>query len=138
MKNEPYDEPDAYDEPDDWAINAELDAADRSQGEMTFLEHLEEFRWTVFRSLVAFLVGVGVVVFFLPKIGEFLQTPIQQAYASNGLNYEGLVSYKPMGVFSVFIQIALLGGLVLSMPWVLYFIACFIAPGLTDRERRGL
>jgi sec-independent protein translocase protein TatC len=30
----------------------------------------------------------------------------------------------------------LLGGLVLSMPFVLYFMACFIAPGLTDRERK--
>jgi sec-independent protein translocase protein TatC len=34
------------------------------------------------------------------------------------------------------VQIALLGGLVLSMPFSLYFLACFIAPGLTDRERR--
>lgn len=105
-------------------------------GEMTFLEHLEEFRWTVCRSIVAFLVGVSIVICFLPKIGGFLQIPLQQAYESNGLDYAGLVSYKPMGVFSVFIQIALLGGLVLSMPFVLYFTACFIAPGLTDRERR--
>jgi sec-independent protein translocase protein TatC len=41
-----------------------------------------------------------------------------------------------MGVFSVFIQIALLGGLVLSMPFALYFLACFVAPGLTERERK--
>ena len=109
---------------------------DALEGEMTFLEHLEEFRWTVFRSVIAFFVGVGIVVFFLPKIGEFLQIPLQQAYAANSLDYSGLVSYKPMGVFSVFIQIALLGGLVLSMPFVLYFLACFIAPGLTDKEHR--
>lgn len=109
---------------------------DDSQGEMTFLEHLEEFRWTVCRSIVAFLVGVSIIVCFLPNIGEFLQIPLQKAYASNGLDYVGLISYKPMGVFSVFIQIALLGGLVLSMPFVLYFVACFIAPGLTDRERK--
>ena len=109
---------------------------DSSQGEMTFLEHLEEFRWTACRSIVAFLAGVLIIVCFLPNIGGFLQIPLQQAYASNGLDYAGLVSYKPMGVFSVFIQIALLGGLVLSMPFVLYFVACFIAPGLTDRERQ--
>lgn len=107
-----------------------------SPAEMTFLEHLEEFRWTVFRSLAAFLVGVVVILCFLPKTGEFLQIPLQQAYRANGLDYDGLVSYKPMGVFSVFIQITLLGGLVLSMPFVLYFAACFIAPGLTSRERR--
>lgn len=115
-------------------LSTEID--DGSPGEMTFLEHLEEFRWTVCRSIIAFLVGVSIIVCFLPKIGGFLQIPLQQAYASNGLDYAGLVSYKPMGVFSVFIQIALLGGLVLSMPFVLYFAACFVAPGLTDRERR--
>ena len=107
-----------------------------SAKEVTFLEHLEEFRWTVFRSIIAFLAGVAIVVCFLPKIGGLLQVPLQQAYASNELPYSGLVSYKPMGVFSVFIQITLLGGLVFSMPFVLYFLACFIAPGLTDRERK--
>lgn len=126
---------DLHDE-SDLVVSPEQDTVDHPEGEMTFLEHLEEFRWTVFRSVVAFVIGVCVIIFFLPKIGELLQMPIQQAYEANGLSYNGLVSYKPMGVFSVFIQIALLGGMVLSMPFVLYFIACFIAPGLTDRERR--
>ena len=111
-------------------------SVDDTKSEMTFLEHLEDFRWTLFRIVIAFFVGVGVIVFFLPKIGGLLQVPLQQAYAANDLDYTGLISYRPMGVFSVFIQIALLGGLVLSMPFVLYFLACFIAPGLTDRERR--
>ena len=127
---------DPYDGPNDLAVGAEPEAAGRPEGEMTFLEHLEDFRWTVFRSIIAFCIGVAIVVCFLPKTGDFLQIPLKQAYQANGLSYDGLISYKPMGVFSVFIQIALLGGLVLSMPFVLYFVACFVAPGLTDRERR--
>ena len=110
--------------------------ADVPEGEMTFLEHLEEFRWTVFRSIVAFAIGVGIVCFFLPQIGNVLQMPLQRAYALNDLEYTGLISYKPMGVFMVLIQIALLGGFVLSMPFLLYFFACFIIPGLTERERK--
>ena len=113
-----------------------LEPDDNPKDEMSFWEHLEEFRWTIARSVVAFLVGVIIVCCFLPKIGGFLQVPLQKAYASNGLEYTNLVSYKPMGVFTVFIQIALLGGLVLSMPFILYFTACFIIPGLTERERR--
>ena len=31
------------------------------EGGMSFLEHLEEFRWTVGRSILAFLVGVFVI-----------------------------------------------------------------------------
>lgn len=107
-----------------------------ADGEMSFLDHLEEFRWTVARSAIAFFVGIIVVVSFMPHIGSILQMPLVQAYGSTELVQERLVTYKPMGVFSVFIQVALLGGLVLSMPFVLYFLACFIAPGLTDRERK--
>jgi sec-independent protein translocase protein TatC len=103
---------------------------------MSFLEHLEEFRWTVGRSILAFLVGVFVIGFMMPDVGAFLQLPLVKAYGSAELVGEKLITYKPMGVFSVFIQVALLGGLVLSMPFVLYFMACFIAPGLTERERR--
>ncbi|CAI8338843.1 MAG: Sec-independent protein translocase protein TatCy [Opitutia bacterium UBA7350] len=103
---------------------------------MSFLEHMEEFRWTVARSMLAFILGVIVVVLLMPKIGGFLQLPLIQAYGSPDLVVQKLITYKPMGVFSVFVQIALLGGMVLSMPFVLYFIACFVAPGLTDRERK--
>jgi Sec-independent protein secretion pathway component TatC len=103
---------------------------------MPFLEHLEEFRWTVGRSILAFLVGVMIVGFLMPHVGAFLQLPLIKAYGSAEMVGEKLITYKPMGVFSVFIQVALLGGLVLSMPFVLYFLACFIAPGLTERERK--
>lgn len=49
---------------------------------MSFLEHLEEFRWTVARSLAAFVIGVVVVVILMPKIGGFLQMPLIYAYGS--------------------------------------------------------
>jgi len=107
-------------------------------GEMTFLEHLEVFRWTAGRSILAFFIGVVIVGCLMPHVGAFLQMPLIKAYGSVELVGERLITYRPMGVFSVFIQVALLGGLVLSMPFVLYFVACFIAPGLTDRERRVL
>ena len=109
---------------------------DEEESGMSFLEHLEDFRWTVGRSILAFLLGVVIVGCLMPNVGAFLQMPLIEAYGSAELVGEKLITYKPMGVFSVFIQIALLGGLVLSMPFVLYFMACFIAPGLTDRERK--
>jgi sec-independent protein translocase protein TatC len=128
---------------DDFSISAEGEfdwddglQPDPEEGGMSFLEHLEDFRWTVGRSILAFLLGVVIVGCLMPDVGAFLQMPLIQAYGSAELVGEKLITYKPMGVFSVFIQIALLGGLVLSMPFVLYFMACFIAPGLTDRERK--
>ena len=109
---------------------------DSGESGMPFLEHLEEFRWTIGRSVLAFLVGVLIIGSLMPHVGAFLQKPLIYAYGSAEMAGEKLITYKPMGVFSVFIQVALLGGLVLSMPFVLYFLACFIAPGLTQRERK--
>ena len=105
---------------------------------MTFLEHLEDFRWTVAKSLLAFIIGVGLVAVFIGQIADFLQMPLLRAYGSAELMQENLKTYRPMGVISVFIQIALLGGLTLSMPFGLYFLGCFVAPGLTKKERRVL
>ena len=53
----------------------------------------------------------------LPNISGFLQMPLIEAYGSAEVVEQKLITYKPMGVFSVFIQIAFLGGLVLSMPF---------------------
>ncbi|MEM7790079.1 MAG: twin-arginine translocase subunit TatC [Verrucomicrobiota bacterium] len=114
------------------------DETSQEEGGMTFLDHLEEFRWTVARSLLAFLVGVILVVAFINDIAGFLQMPLNTAYGSADLASENLKTYRPMGVISVFIQIALLGGLTLSMPFALYFMANFVAPGLTDSERKVL
>jgi len=115
------------------------DAADHAEEEgMSFLEHLEEFRWTVARSVIAFIVGVAVVVVFHQDIAQWIQYPLNQAYGSAEVAAKNLITYKAMGVISVFFQIALLGGLTLSMPFVLYFIGSFVAPGLTAAERKIL
>jgi sec-independent protein translocase protein TatC len=105
---------------------------------MGFLEHLEEFRWTVGRSLLAFIVGIVLAALFIGEIAQFLKLPIVTAYGSVELADENLITYRPMGVISVFIQIAFLSGLTLSMPFVLYFLAAFVAPGLTETERKVL
>ena len=105
---------------------------------MTFLEHLEEFRWTLGRSCFAFITGVVFVLWFMKDVSVFLQMPLLSAYGSAELLEQNLITYRPMGVISVYIQVAVLGGLSLAMPFILYFLACFIAPGLTASERKIL
>lgn len=117
----------------------EVGADDAFEGEgMSFLEHLEDFRWTVARSLLAFILGIVLASLFIGDIAQLLKFPIISAYGSAELANENLITYRPMGVISVFIQIAFLSGLTLSMPFVLYFLAAFVAPGLTDKERKVL
>lgn len=113
------------------------DEPDSEEGDgMSFLEHLEDFRWTVARSLLAFVAGIFLATIFIGDIAVFLKLPIVTAYGSAELADENLITYRPMGVISVFIQIAFLSGLTLSMPFALYFLAAFVAPGLTDDERK--
>lgn len=127
-----------FDHEEDYGFDHDDDAPAEDESGMSFLEHLEEFRWTVGRSLLAFFLGLVCVAIFIQDIAEFLKMPIISAYGSVELVDKNLITYRPMGVISVFIQIALLGGFTLSMPFVLYFLAAFVAPGLTDKERRVL
>ena len=107
-------------------------------GEMHFLDHLEEFRWVLIRSIIAFLVGCGVVLSFVPFASEFLAKPLNIATAKLGSDIGSLVTISPLGAFTVLLQMAFLGGMALSMPFILYFAASFLAPGLTKREKRVL
>lgn len=145
LDSEYSDDPDELDYEEEYAEDYGLDCDDKDGDEdeedspgMSFLEHLEEFRWTIGRSLLAFFIGLVCVAIFIQDIAEFLKMPIISAYGSVELVDKNLITYRPMGVISVFIQIALLGGFTLTMPFVLYFMAAFVAPGLTEKERRVL
>lgn len=135
-----YDPDDDYGHDYDTEFESEMEAAaaDRREAGMSFLEHLEDFRWTVGRSILAFFIGLIIVAIFIQDIAGWLKYPIITAYGSVELVDKNLITYRPMGVISVFFQIALLGGFTLSMPFVLYFMAAFVAPGLTDKEQKVL
>ena len=121
-------------EEDDPYAGSLLDTGIDSSG-MSFLEHLEEFRWTVGRSLLAFTLGITLATFFIGEIADYLKFPITFAYGSSELVEDNLITYRPMGVISVFIQIAFISGLTLSMPFTLFFLGTFVAPGLNKKER---
>jgi sec-independent protein translocase protein TatC len=111
------------------------DAEDDGAG-MTFLEHLEAFRWTLIYSLIAFVVGAGFVAIFIGQISNLIQMPLANAYGSLELARQNLITYRPMGVFTVLLQVVFLGGFILSLPFILYMLARFVAPALTEKELR--
>ncbi|MEM7673500.1 MAG: twin-arginine translocase subunit TatC [Verrucomicrobiota bacterium] len=106
--------------------------------EMSFLEHLEDLRGTIFKSLIAFLVMAVIMGAFFPYIAEILKSPLVRAYGSHEEAAKNLITYRPFEVFTVFIQAIFMGALALSLPFILYFVAQFIAPGLTDKEKSVL
>lgn len=100
---------------------------------MTFLEHLEEFRIMVLRCLAAFLACTALAIPLAPQILHVLSWPL--AAVTNDPS-QFLRSLRVAGAFTLTLRIAAWGGLLLSAPFLVYFIARFIFPGLHQHERR--
>lgn len=98
--------------------------------EMSFLEHLEELRWAILKSVVAILVGMAGTFFIAGDILQFLLGPTR-SYESLQLQF-----LKPAGMFMVRIYISLGCGFILALPVVLYQFWNFLAPGLLENEKK--
>ncbi len=93
-----------------------------------FLEHIEELRQRLFRALLGLLAGTLVSAIFTPRLLEWLARPV------GGLeNLEAIEVTENVGVF---MQVALLSGVTIAMPFILYQLWRFVEPGLLARERR--
>jgi sec-independent protein translocase protein TatC len=101
---------------------------------MSFFDHLEDLRWTLFRSFIAFLLAAVFVGIFISQFSGLLQWPYQFAISGREMQMEGLINTSILGVFSVIFYLLIGGGFSLSLPFILYFVARFVAPGLTERE----
>ncbi len=102
---------------------------------MGFLEHLEELRRRIFYALGAVAVGFFVCWGYAEKIYAIMQRPIMIALQHNGLS-EKLVYLNPTEPFNMYLKVAMLAGLFVTSPFVLYQVWAFIAPGLYRHEKR--
>jgi sec-independent protein translocase protein TatC len=101
-------------------------------GQMSFLDHLEELRTRMIRSCVAIGAGMLVAVCFSDRIGRFILTPAIRALPAG----DTLIFTKPNEGFSFYLDVALIGGVVLASPFVMYQVWRFIAPGLYAKEKK--
>jgi sec-independent protein translocase protein TatC len=95
---------------------------------MSLIEHLEELRSRII--VVALAIGVAAVA------GFFLADPIIVILRSPLPDGAELIQTGVGEAFGVTIQIALMTGLAIAMPVILYEIWAFVTPGLTRSERR--
>jgi sec-independent protein translocase protein TatC len=102
---------------------------------MSFLEHLEELRRRIIYSIAAVAVGFFLCWAYVERIYAFVQKPIMEALHNNGLD-EKLVYLNPTEPFNLYLKVALLAGLFVASPIVLYQVWAFISPGLYRNEKR--
>ena len=126
-----------------------------AEKEMSFLEHLEDLRWHLLRSIVAILIAalaaflaknfVFDVLLFGPKKTDFLTYKLL-CQASNFLGFDDsfCISELPFriqsrtmaGQFSAHIWTSITLGFVVAFPYVIYQFWKFISPGLYSHEKR--
>lgn len=101
-----------------------------TEKEMSFLDHLEELRWCIIYSLLGLLIGTIICFVFIDfLVDKILLLPARNA----GLKLQNL---KPFGQIFLYFEIALISGLVLSLPNFIYQLWRFISPALKKNERR--
>lgn len=96
---------------------------------MSLIDHLGELRTRIFRSIIAVAIASTIGFLVAPGVRIFLQTPLHG------------VPLQVLGVGDAFIiqvKIALVIGIILAMPVLLYQLWAFIAPGLTPTERKAV
>ena len=96
---------------------------------MSLVGHLGELRTRLFRSILAVAVGSTIGFLVATPIRIFLQAPL------------GGLPLQVLGVgdaFVIQVKIAVVIGIILSMPVLLYQLWGFIAPGLTPAERKTI
>jgi len=99
------------------------------------MEHLKELRTRLIHSAVAFIIGMVISFLVWNPIFNFLTHPLCDAMAARGQESCGLIMIKLQEGFFVAISISLLGGLVLSFPYISYQLWRFVAPGLYKSEK---
>jgi sec-independent protein translocase protein TatC len=110
----------------------DLDERDAAGGQMGFLDHLDELRTRLIRSCIAIAAGMAVSFFFMERLADFLLAPTLAAMPPG----DALILTKLGEGFAFYFDVALIGGVVLSAPFVMYQVWRFIAPALYATEKR--
>ena len=98
------------------------------------IEHLAELRTRLIHSVVAFMAGMIICFTVATPIFNFLTDPLCQVLAERGQDCD-LIFISPQEGFFVAIKVSLLGGLILSFPYIALQMWRFVAPGLYKSEK---
>ncbi|MPQ45628.1 twin-arginine translocase subunit TatC [Marinifilum sp. N1E240] len=126
----------------------------KEENQMSFLEHLEELRWHLMRSVIAVMVfAIAAFVFYdfifnylilAPKNPDFF-TNTMFAKLADITGVEALkINTKPFqvininmaGQFATHISVSLVAGIIASFPYIFYEFWCFIKPALYSNEKK--
>ncbi|MBL7729973.1 MAG: twin-arginine translocase subunit TatC [Chitinophagaceae bacterium] len=124
-----------------------------TKGEMSFIDHLEDLRWHLVRSLIAVAVGAVLVLVFSKDIVDgVLLAPTRSDFISSrwlcsmgqSIGIGDALCFKPVdakflenkmtGQFIAYFTMAFIGGFVLAFPYIFWEFWRFVKPALSEKE----
>lgn len=102
-----------------------------SASSMPFLMHLEELRRRFLRASLAYILILGVCLYFSSTLFAVLQKPLLPHLSEDAF----FMAVDAVSGWRVYIDVALFGSLVLIFPYVLFELWAFVTPGLKSREK---
>ncbi len=101
-------------------------SSSRNNKMMPVMGHLRELRNVLIKCAVVLVIMSAISLVFTTQILQFLIAPYGNI----------LETIDPTENVTTYFRVALTSGAVLAMPFLIYFIWSFIAPGLEEREKR--
>jgi sec-independent protein translocase protein TatC len=92
---------------------------------MSLVDHLSELRLRIVVSILAVTIGTFIGFYFSAQLIDILRAPVGDT----------LFFTSPGGAFFIRLKLALMVGVAIASPIVLYQLWAFVSPGLTPRER---
>lgn len=102
-----------------------------------FLDHMEDLRWVVFKVLAVLITGMIAGFWHRHELMHLLQHPLYIADPT-GEMAASLRTDTPIASFMISFKLAFFAGIGGGLPFILYFIADFVLPALTRKEKRML
>ena len=107
--------------------NPSPDAAGADEpGKMSFFDHLTELRTRIVWSLIPSAIGLGISLYFTTAVMKFLTRDLKTE----------LVFTTPTEAFWTYMKVAMIMGIFIAMPIILWNVWAFVAPGLHKHERK--
>lgn len=115
----------------------ETDDLPEQDARMSIWEHLEELRKRVVRAGLAIVLGAGGCWVYREELLAWLLRPYEKAWALRELpGAPELQTLSPTDPFVGYLQLSMVGGVMIAAPVIFYQLWAFISPGLYAREKR--
>ena len=108
------------------------DDSDRSRFKLSVLEQLDQFRKRLIRAAIGVCIGALAAFYWINQIVDFVFKPIRSILPPGSK----LIYTVPGEAFSVYVTIALISGVVISAPWIMFQVWQLIAPALYLKEKK--